>query len=88
MQVDGPSALPTLEYCLLLTVGYPTSPAPLRLAMRRHLSEPENIVAVLEVLDGWLDKAFTSERPLFAEDKPKDKQDNLPPVEKVCQKSS
>lgn len=83
MEVDSSSTLALASF-LALVVGYPTSPAPLRLAIRRYLPEPENIVAVLDVLDGWLAKTFTSERPLFAsEDKANTTVDDLPPVEKV-----
>ncbi|KZV76037.1 hypothetical protein PENSPDRAFT_646585 [Peniophora sp. CONT] len=84
MQVDGSLSPPALAPFLALVVAYPTSPAPLRLAIRRHLSAPENVVAVLEVLDGWLDQTFGSERPLFiSEDKTKAVGDDLPPIEKI-----
>ncbi|KAF7353680.1 hypothetical protein MVEN_01052900 [Mycena venus] len=56
MEVD-PSplgAIPTLPSFLAACVRYQTSPAALRAAIHQHLTQPEDVVAVLEVLDGWV----------------------------------
>ncbi|THH18195.1 hypothetical protein EW146_g2730 [Bondarzewia mesenterica] len=55
MQVDTPSSdIPTLPTVLAACVAYPTSPAALRVAIRQQLPDAEDLVCVLEVLDGWL----------------------------------
>ncbi|KAJ6546982.1 hypothetical protein B0H19DRAFT_953737 [Mycena capillaripes] len=56
MEVD-PSplgAIPQLPTFLNACVRYQTSPATLRVAMHQYLTQPEDVVAVLEVLDGWV----------------------------------
>ncbi|KAF8191434.1 hypothetical protein K438DRAFT_1830503 [Mycena galopus ATCC 62051] len=56
MEVD-PSPLgiiPTLSSFLNACVRYQTSPAALRTAIHQHLKQPEDVVAVLEVLDHWV----------------------------------
>ncbi|CAE7208021.1 unnamed protein product [Rhizoctonia solani] len=45
---------PTLQNALAHVLAYPTSPTPLRLALRNHLRDGEDLVHVLKVLDGWL----------------------------------
>ncbi|KAJ6606417.1 hypothetical protein DFH09DRAFT_8080 [Mycena vulgaris] len=56
MEVDPPAlgAVPKLSTFLNACVRYQTSPATLRAAMYQHLTQPEDVVAVLEVLDGWM----------------------------------
>lgn len=54
MQVDSdhvPALPPFLSKCILLN----TTPVALRLAVRQHLNDAEDLVCILEVLDGWLD---------------------------------
>ncbi|KAJ7491244.1 hypothetical protein FB451DRAFT_1514944 [Mycena latifolia] len=56
MEVDPPAlgAVPKLPTFLNACVRHRTSPATLRAAMHQHLTQPEDVVAVLEVLDGWM----------------------------------
>ncbi|KAG7447648.1 uncharacterized protein BT62DRAFT_1075023 [Guyanagaster necrorhizus] len=58
MQVDGITPLnadtPSLPQFLSSCVQYPCSPAALRLAIWRCLPEAEDLVCLLDVLDGWL----------------------------------
>ncbi|VDB97147.1 unnamed protein product [Peniophora sp. CBMAI 1063] len=83
MQVDGTPSTPALAPFLGLAVRYSTSIAPLRLAIRQYLPEPENVVAVLEIIDDWLDEIFTSERLLLAPEDKINAPDELPPIEKI-----
>lgn len=60
MQVDSvavasTSDIPPLPEFLALCVSMPSSPAPLRVAMRDHLKPVENVVAVLQVLEEWIE---------------------------------
>ncbi|CAK5279326.1 unnamed protein product [Mycena citricolor] len=52
MQVD--SATPSLSAFLRSCVTYRCSPAALRTALNRHLKQPDDVVLLLETLDGWL----------------------------------
>jgi len=55
MQIDSaPSDLPSLPSFLSPCVSYATSPAPLRLAIRQHLSDAEDLTCVLEILSAWV----------------------------------
>ncbi|KAK0207011.1 hypothetical protein DFS33DRAFT_1255556 [Desarmillaria ectypa] len=58
MQVDGITPLnadiPSLPQFLSLCVQYSCSSAALRLAIRRCLPEAEDLVCLLDVLEGWL----------------------------------
>lgn len=58
MQVDSVTPLnsdiPSLSQFLSLCVQYSCSPAALRLAIRRCLPEAEDLVCLLDVLEGWL----------------------------------
>ncbi|KAK0491504.1 hypothetical protein IW261DRAFT_1438088 [Armillaria novae-zelandiae] len=58
MQVDSITPLnadiPSLPQFLSLCVQYSCSPAALRLAIRRCLPEAEDLVCLLNVLEGWL----------------------------------
>ncbi|KAH7912953.1 hypothetical protein BJ138DRAFT_1003417 [Hygrophoropsis aurantiaca] len=55
MDVDGKRApAPPLATYLFTCVSYPTTVASLRLAVRRHLPDAADLVAVFEVLDSWL----------------------------------
>lgn len=60
MEVDSPPSqsqsdlIPSLPVFLSSCVSYATSPAPLRLALHQHLSDVEDIIPVLEVLNGWV----------------------------------
>ncbi|KAF8603448.1 hypothetical protein BDV93DRAFT_606735 [Ceratobasidium sp. AG-I] len=49
---------PTLQNGLAHIIAYPTSPAPLRLALRAHLCDAEDLVHVLKVLDAWLKRGL------------------------------
>ena len=50
---------PTLQNGLAHLLAYPTSPAPLRLALRTHLRDAEDVVHVLKVIDGWLKRGVS-----------------------------
>ncbi|KAF8759526.1 MoeA C-terminal region (domain IV) [Rhizoctonia solani] len=49
---------PPLQNALAHVLAYPTSPTPLRLALRTHLRDGEDLVHVLKVLDGWLKRGL------------------------------
>ncbi|KAG9077500.1 hypothetical protein FS749_010605 [Ceratobasidium sp. UAMH 11750] len=49
---------PTLQNGLVHLLAYPTSPAPLRLALRAHLQDAEDIERVLKVIDAWLKRGL------------------------------
>ncbi|KAG1905904.1 uncharacterized protein F5891DRAFT_1274949 [Suillus fuscotomentosus] len=54
MNVDSNKAwTPTLSAYMLMCVSYPTSPAALRLAIRKHLPDAQDLILILELLDGW-----------------------------------
>ncbi|KAH7344102.1 hypothetical protein B0J17DRAFT_714240 [Rhizoctonia solani] len=52
------SNAPPLQNALAHVLAYPTSPTPLRLALRTHLRDAEDLVHVLKVLDGWLKRGL------------------------------
>lgn len=54
MDVDSNQGwTPTLSAYMLMCVSYPTSPAALRLAIRKHLPDAQDLILILELLDGW-----------------------------------
>ena len=56
MQVDTPpSNALGVSTILSSCVNYPTSLAALRVSIRQHLRDAEDVTCVLEVLDGWLE---------------------------------
>ncbi|KAF7359249.1 hypothetical protein MSAN_01267200 [Mycena sanguinolenta] len=63
MEVDSSplGAIPTLSSFLSACVRYPTSPAALRAAIHQHLKQPEDVVAVLEILDDWVRRSRGAE---------------------------
>ncbi|KIY74000.1 hypothetical protein CYLTODRAFT_416645 [Cylindrobasidium torrendii FP15055 ss-10] len=65
MQVDTPSEIPSVSGFLSACVQYPTSPAPLRMAIRRCLPDVVDIVRVLEVINQWLGQWAGREVPLL-----------------------
>lgn len=56
MQVDSEASsnIPSLPTFLSSCVLYNTSPAALRVAIRKHLSDVDDIICLLEVLDDWI----------------------------------
>lgn len=52
------SNAPRLRNALAHVLAYPTSPAPLRLALRAQLCDAEDLVHVLQVLDDWLKRGL------------------------------
>jgi hypothetical protein len=60
MQVDPTpvqtQGAPSLEEWLGRCISYETSASALRLALRKHLGDVEESVAVLQVLDSWMRK--------------------------------
>ncbi|EPS98734.1 hypothetical protein FOMPIDRAFT_1164819 [Fomitopsis schrenkii] len=95
MQVDAPSALPTLPAFLTLCVNYAASPGPLRVALKKHLPHAEDVVCVLEILDGWLERWGAEKLQLVPEGVKKDESGayvavlteqkvlEIPPLDKV-----
>ncbi|KAG8707656.1 hypothetical protein FRC09_001678 [Ceratobasidium sp. 395] len=49
---------PTLQNGLAHLLAYPTSPAPLRLALRNHLRNAEDIEHILKIIDAWLKRGL------------------------------
>ncbi|KAG5635014.1 hypothetical protein H0H81_012717 [Sphagnurus paluster] len=98
MQIDSVTDLPPLATFLNSCVAYTTTPAALRFAMRHFLREDENVLAVLVVLEGWLNqwskreiKLLPSKKDVLKNEhgvlvlKQKDKEVNrdLPPLPQV-----
>ena len=55
MGVDGSEGYtPPLWSYLFACVSYPFSVAPMRLAIRKHLSDAEDLVLILEILANWI----------------------------------
>jgi hypothetical protein len=56
MQVDPPAqgGIPPLPTFLSACVQYKTSPAALRAAVHQYISQPEDLVVVLEALETWV----------------------------------
>jgi hypothetical protein len=54
MDVDSTQLwTPTLSAYMLACVSYPASPAALRLAIRKHLPDAQDLIPILELLNGW-----------------------------------
>lgn len=98
MEVDtpGPASPPALPGFLALVVAYPASPGLLRVALRKHLPSAEDVVSILVVLDGWVERWAANEPRLAPEKVKKDahgvpvpvfaqeKRTDMPPLDKVC----
>ncbi|KAJ3908026.1 hypothetical protein F5879DRAFT_794504 [Lentinula edodes] len=58
MQIDSVPGMdnecPTLQAFLSLVLRYSCSPNPLRAAFRRYLSDVDDVICLLEVLDSWI----------------------------------
>ncbi|KAI0322531.1 hypothetical protein OF83DRAFT_1093764 [Amylostereum chailletii] len=65
MEVDSASGGMALREATALCVRYTMSAPALSLAFRQKLPEAENIVAVLEVLDEWLQGLSSQDKTLF-----------------------
>lgn len=101
MDVDGP-APPPLPRFLSLCIRYPSLvPANVRLALRKYLSDPDDVCSILEVLDGWLNAWAGKESNLLPHPKMLGRNElgvvdvintdyvdvsSLPPLDKVCSK--
>ena len=54
MDVDGTQIwTPTISAYMLACISYPASPAALRLAIRKHLPDAQDLIPILELLNGW-----------------------------------
>lgn len=101
MNVDSaPSTVPsppTVSIVLSRCVAYTTSPPSLRLSLREHIKEPEQIDRVLRILLDWLDAWCEKDERFFPEGVknnelgvpvpiyPQATPDvDLPPLDKVC----
>ena len=86
MQVDPLPAqiqdTPSLEEYLSRCVSYDTSASSLRLALRKNLSEVEETVAVLQVLESWMKRWGEAEDKLgvFAASSPSTKDGSTQPM--------
>lgn len=56
MQVDSITDLPALSPFLSTCITYGTTPAALRVAMRRSLKDADDILAVMKVLEMWINQ--------------------------------
>lgn len=55
MDVDASEGyVPPIWTYLFACVSYPFSAAPLRLAIRKHLPDAQDLVVVLEILENWI----------------------------------
>ncbi|KAL4076358.1 hypothetical protein J3A83DRAFT_4226738 [Scleroderma citrinum] len=55
MQVDSSEPwMPPLEMCLSACVSYNFTPVAMRLAIRKHLTDARDLVAILQTLERWL----------------------------------
>ena len=98
MQVDSTpnSELPSLHSFLASVVTYKTSPATLRSALRQHLPDANDVICILEVLDGWLvkwsvvalkllpPKATKNPLGVFVAQPVQGKRKQMPSLAKVC----
>lgn len=92
MQIDSniaeasPTDIPTLPDFLSYVISYPTSPAPLRLAIHEHLRDTNDLVSVLNVIEGWMDqwsKAPVQLLPLKKKATSIKSDPEIPPLSKV-----
>ncbi|TFY67644.1 hypothetical protein EVJ58_g1487 [Rhodofomes roseus] len=99
MQVDSPSppfsTPPTLPAFLALCVTSPASPGPLRVALRKHLPDAEDVLCLIEVLDRWVGKWGEEELRLVPDRVKKDthgmyvpifedeRNPDMPPLDKI-----
>ncbi|KAI0939855.1 hypothetical protein AcV5_001129 [Taiwanofungus camphoratus] len=96
MEVDFVSTdLPSLPAFLSQVVRYPMSSSALRVALRQHLADAEDLICVLTVLDVWIEARCSEEVRLLPDQVKKDlhgvpiplyterKKDDLPPLDKV-----
>ncbi|EMD40538.1 hypothetical protein CERSUDRAFT_111138 [Gelatoporia subvermispora B] len=99
MQVDSTPAaagdVPLLPSFLALCVAYSTTPAALRLALRKHLPEAEDLTVVLGLLGSWIERWGSEEETLLPENVTKDargvpipvfapqEKRDIPPLQKV-----
>ncbi|KAJ7601002.1 hypothetical protein C8J56DRAFT_911837 [Mycena floridula] len=54
MQIDSLPEIPALSDFLRLCVAYSSSHIPMRLAIRRYLSDGDDLVCILEILGNWM----------------------------------
>ncbi|KAH8096702.1 hypothetical protein BXZ70DRAFT_331420 [Cristinia sonorae] len=98
MQVDSSSAvtsLPNLQDLLALCVTYPTSAPAMRVAIRKHLREADELVTILKVLVKWTEMWCEEESKFLPAETKKDEHGvlvplieekgngNIPPLDKV-----
>ena len=98
MQIDSVSAqnsAPSVTDLLALVVMYPTSAAAMRVAIREHLREADELVVILKELTRWVEAWFNEEPKLLPEQAKKgdygvlvpvievSKREDIPPLEKV-----
>ena len=87
MQVDGSGfnsggirGIPSPPAVLALCVPYPVSLPALRLALRTHLRDADELTYVLALLVGWLDQWTTEDVALLPEETTQDAHGALVPV--------
>ena len=98
MQLDSASnsELLSLHSFLASVVTYKTSPTTLRSALRQHLPDADDVICILEVLDGWLvewsgielkllpPKATKNPLGVFVAKPIQGKRTQMPSLAKVC----
>ena len=83
------TGVPTIPTFLSWCVTYKTSPSTLRMAIRKHLQDADDLVCLLEVIEGWISTWGARDVEMLPSSPPKKKQDKvtltgeLPPLIKV-----
>lgn len=98
MDVDttSSSTLPSLPKVLALVISYPVTAPTMRLAIKAHLHDADELNVVLSVIVQWVEAWCSEELALLPEKATKDsrgvmvplytskRNSDLPPLEKVC----
>lgn len=66
-EASDSKAIPKVADFLALCVRYPTTTQTLRVAMRQHLREAEEVTTLLEILCLWIESHATANQLLFPE---------------------
>lgn len=86
MEVDSSTdpGMPSLAVYLAACVRYTTSAAPLRLAVKEKLSDAEELMSVLEILNTWIEEWAGKEQiPDSKSKRPEDVKADTPSLENV-----
>lgn len=82
MQIDVPTdaAISPVSDLLALCVTYPTSAAAMRVALRKHIREADELIAILAILVDWIEAWCGEEEKFLPEEAKKGEHDVLIPV--------